>query len=91
MAAVGALNGAWFAIYALLYSGIAGGIIAVIILTFKGQLIPVLENLVISLTNFASLFFKKGYKKTLVPIHSGIRFPYGIAILVGTCVAYYVR
>lgn len=91
MAAVGALNGWHFVIFAFLYTAIAGGVIAIVMLFLKGQLRNVLFNIFIGLTNYVSLLFKKGFGQPLLPVNSGIRFPYAVAILIGTCAAFYLR
>lgn len=91
MAAVGALNGWYFVIFAFLYSAVAGGIIAAGVLLVKGQLGRTMFNIGVALSNYFSLLFRKGRRQPLLPVHSGIRFPYAIAILVGTCTAYLMR
>ena len=88
MAAVGALNGAGFAFYAFIYSALAGGVIAVILLIIRGQVKPVFFNLFIGLGNLAAgIRSEKGERRDLLPVDSGIRFPYGIAIMLGTIAA----
>lgn len=87
MAAVGALNGAGFAFYAFIYSALAGGVIAVILLIVRGQIKPVLFNIVLALNNLIAI----GERRDLLPVDSGTRFPYGIAIMVGTVAACWLR
>ena len=91
LAAVGALNGLQFVFSSFLYSAVIGGIIASAILTVKGQLYYVLLNILVALQNVSFHIFKRREKQSFKPITVGISFPYGIAILLGTVAAYWLR
>lgn len=91
LAAVGALNGSLFVFHTFLFSAIAGGVIAVIILLIKKQLFPVLFNLLSILRNLPVYIFQKGQRKEIVPLISDISFPFGTAIFLGTVAATWVR
>lgn len=77
MGAVGALKGPVFVLYAGLASAVAGGVIAVIVLIFRGRLIQVFKNIVWGLAVNKTFFFSNGN-------FVGGNFPYGIAIVAGT-------
>lgn len=88
MAAIGALTGASFTFYSFIYTGIIGGIIALIlIIKSKG-----LGNSIKSLF-FSVLFLKSQLGSLKVPAKnsSSITFPYGVAIVLGTVCAFMVR
>ena len=87
LAAVGALNGAQFVLFTFLYGAIAGGLIALGIVIVRGQLYSILLNIAWTLRNFSVNIFKAGAQRQPSP-SSGIRFPYGIAILIGTLATY---
>lgn len=88
MAAVGALNGFHITLYAVLYSAVAGGVIALGYSMIKRKASIVLLN------TFFALPFMMGTKAgnlNLNKVNSGIRFPYAVAILTGTITAFLLR
>lgn len=91
LGAIGALQGPHFVLFTFLYGAIAGGVMALIIVAFHGQLYNVVLNVYLSLKNFLGIVVRSRGKHPLMPVSSGIRFPYGIAILAGTVLAFYVR
>ncbi len=89
LAAIGALNGTQFAFYTFLYSAIAGGAIALVVILIRGQLFQVISNLMWIFRNLSVYIFNRGERPE--PVTSGIRFPYGAALLLGTVTAYLLR
>lgn len=85
MAAIGALTGKTFTFHAFIFTGIIGGIIAlVLIIKSKGFM-----NSIKSF--FFSIFFLKSNLGTMVvnqKKNESITFPYGVAIVLGTVCAY---
>lgn len=88
LAAVGALNGPSFVLYTFLYGAIAGGILAVLYALFRGQFSRVIANFK---TSFLGIALKVRAKGSPVMVTSGLRFPYGIAFLIGSVITYWVR
>lgn len=91
LGAIGALQGGHFVWFTFLYGAVAGGVIAAVILAWHGQLYNVVLNVYISLKNFLGVVIRSGGRHPLLPVSSGIRFPYGIAILAGAILASCVR
>ena len=87
MAAIGALNGWEFTLYAFLYSAIIGGIMALAISIWNKKLSQVFFNILMQFTT-GQFKIEEGEKS---PLSSGLSFPYGIAIMIGTCMAYWFR
>jgi prepilin peptidase CpaA len=90
MAAVGAFLGATGALYALLFTMMAGGLLAVAVLLFQGRLVSVLS----SMKNpgqilQASLNGDQVAKPA--PKRLGTRLPYSWAILLGTLGSVYTK
>lgn len=77
LGAIGALKGPVFVLYAGLASAIAGGLLAVLLLIYRGTLSQVLKNTAWGLATLKGSFLTRG---NLI----GGSFPYGIAIAVGT-------
>lgn len=91
LAAIGALNGLWFGIYTLLYSSLIGGLIALILAAFRGQLGLTVFNLSSSLVSVRMNVLKGKLPDSNSIITTGITFPYGIAIFMGVAVTYVLR
>lgn len=87
MAAIGALNGWEFVLYAFLYSAVIGGIMALAISIWNKKLSQVFFNILMQFTT-GQFKIEEGEKS---PLSSGLSFPYGIAIMIGTCIAYWFR
>jgi prepilin peptidase CpaA len=87
MAAIGALNGWEFVLYAFLYSAVVGGIMAAAISLWNKKLGQVIFNILMQFTT-GQFKIEEGEKS---PLSSGLSFPYGIAIMIGTCIAYWFR
>ncbi|MEH7112644.1 prepilin peptidase [Neobacillus niacini] len=81
MAAIGALMGTSFVFYCFLYTALIGGLIALmIILKQKGLVITIktfFYKIVFFQSNVGSIVLKKENQ-------TGISFPYGVAIVLGT-------
>ncbi|WP_366924539.1 A24 family peptidase [Metallumcola ferriviriculae] len=91
LAAVGAINGVDFVIWAFLYSALAGGVMALSYSLIKGQLRVVISNITFTTTSYI-LGIKNGSgTKGLVFAPSGLYLPYAVAILVGTLATYALR
>jgi len=88
LAAVGALNGPSFVLYTFLYGAIAGGILAVFYALLRGQFSRVIANFK---TSFLGIALKVRAKGSPVMVTSGLKFPYGIAFLIGSVITYWVR
>lgn len=95
MGVVGALMGWKFSLSAVLYSGIAGGIIAIIITVFHKDFFHLLNKITIPIFRpILNFFYKRTGKETLLKkLHTidEVRLdktkkyiPYGVAITVGT-------
>lgn len=95
MGAVGALMGWKFSLSAVLYSGIAGGIIAIIVTLFDKNFINLIKKLIIHIFSPILKFFylrteKETFLKKLHNIdevnlnHTKKYIPYGVAITIGT-------
>lgn len=79
LAAVGALAGPHFVFYTFIYAALAGGVMALAVLLFRGRTFSVLNNMVLTVV-FPG--------QSLVKSNLGI--PYGIAIFIGTLAAWYM-
>ena len=88
LAAVGALNGPSFVLYTFLYGAIAGGILAVFYALLRGQFSRVIANFK---TSFLGIALKVRAKGSPVMVTSGLKFPYGIAFLIGSVITCWVR
>ena len=88
LAAVGALNGPSFVLYTFLYGAIAGGILAIFYALLRGQFSRVIANFK---TSFLGIALKARTKGSPVMVTSGLKFPYGIAFLIGSVITCWVR
>ena len=88
LAAIGALNGSTFVFYTFLYSAMAGGLLALAIALFRGQIYTVMTNVWVSLQGIT--LGVQDVDRPLV-VTSGLKFPYGVAFLIGTIVTYWLR
>lgn len=77
MAAVGTIKGPAFVVNAGLSSAIAGGVLALVLLAYRGVLAEVLKNSVWGLVTLKGSYFSGGSM-------TGGTFPYGVAIFAGT-------
>lgn len=102
LGAIGALMGAKFVLIAALYTAIAGGVIALIILLYKGRLLQILKKGLVKIakpiSNSLALAFKSTWFERMAlnlssvadadtQKHAPIKFAYGIAIALGTLIA----
>jgi prepilin peptidase CpaA len=83
MAAIGALKGASFVFHAFLYTAIIGGLISLFILVKRMGFIESLKY-----TFFAFAIFKENVGTLDQSASKDMSFPYGIAIFIGTMMAY---
>lgn len=79
LAAIGALNGPYFALFTFIYGAIAGGVMALLVLLLRGRAMTVLGNLVFTVVVPGQCLVK-----------SNLGIPYGIAIFIGTVAAWYM-
>jgi prepilin peptidase CpaA len=86
--AIGAINGGVFVFYTAIYSAIAGGIIAIGYVLMRRQMTLAFAATTTLLRNIPTLW---GGRHDPIAISSGIKFPYGIAILAGTIATYTLR
>jgi len=87
LAAIGALKGPEFVLKAAVYMGIAGGVLAIIILLYQKRLFSTLKDLTMGLIVLFATKFKVvnfGNKS------ANNMFPYGVAITMGALAAYIV-
>lgn len=86
LAVIGAIKGPLFIFYTALGMALAGGIISLIILIYKRQLI----NLFGRLLSGIKLLFATGGKVVAFDLNrEKIMFPYGLAIVAGTASAFW--
>ena len=85
MAAIGAWLAYPHAVIALLASLVAGGVIAAVVAVRRGVLATALRN-----TGFA-LAWTLQRQPAFVPVSTGVRFPFALAILAGCAVASWVK
>lgn len=88
LAAVGALGGPSFVFHAFLFTGLAGGAIAILVLLLRRRVRYALAGVAFQLHNL--LFFGQ-LPRPGDPKSSPLRFPYGTAIAVGSFAAFFVR
>lgn len=91
LAMIGALNGSQFVFQTFLYGAVFGGVIALAVSLLRGRLSLVLFNTLWALQNFSVQKIIGTGAKSPFFMDSNIRFPYGVAILAGTIIAYYMR
>jgi len=85
-AAIGALKGWQFFVWALIYITLAGFILAVAVLVWRGRFIESLKNSIV-------FFFrpKKLKKKMEAADEKPVMIPYGLAMAVGTMCAWFLE
>jgi prepilin peptidase CpaA len=84
LAAVGALSSAFFALTALFYASLVGGVMAIAVLIWKGELVA-------GLTRTLRLLLRRKAAETAGPgAAARLTIPYGVAIGIGTLWAYFV-
>ncbi|MGJ7919800.1 A24 family peptidase [Neobacillus sp. LXY-4] len=91
MAAIGALMGTTFTFYSFIYTGLIGGIIALILIIKSQGLWNLLKSMSFVLKSFffRLLFLRSDLGEIVVNKNkSKIAFPYGVAIVLGTVLAY---
>ncbi|MCX5779945.1 MAG: prepilin peptidase [Firmicutes bacterium] len=86
LAVIGAVKGPLFVVYSALGMGLAGGIIALLILTYQGSVINTLKSFfrgiwLMLITGFKVIKFDFDNEKTMLP--------YGLAIAIGVVGAYW--
>lgn len=91
MAAIASLNGMTFGIFALLYSSIIGALIALTLAVYRGQLGVTIFTIHSSLLSLTSKIFEGKKPQSDDIITMGIKFPYGLAIFLGTVTTYLMR
>lgn len=84
---VGAFKGPEFVFYAFLLSAVIGGIMAIFLLIYNKSLLAVGKNIFYSML---AMLFSKFRLRTYEP-QSQVKLPYGVAIAVGTLIAFWVR
>jgi len=89
MLAVAAIGGAenLFIVYALLYSALIGALMALLVLIWRGRLREGLKGAVRFTFSARRLGSKEGETRRLV---TGVAVPYGLAISIGSVIAWYV-
>jgi prepilin peptidase CpaA len=96
MAAIGALTGATFTFYSFIYTGLIGGVIALILIIKTKGLRNSLKSLWFLLKSliFRVLFLRSELGEMVVKKDKGsgsnITFPYGVAIVLGTVCAFWI-
>jgi len=85
-AAIGALHGYAFFLWALVYMTLAGCMLAVVVLVWKGMLLETIKNSVL-------FFFRPGKLKAKLEASGKqpVFIPYGVAMAAGTMVAWFLR
>ena len=76
MAAIGAIGGPVFAFWNVLLTAVVGGLLALIVLIARRQLIPVVTGMLLD-----------AYTRQMPQATSGIRLPYAVPIAIGTLTA----
>jgi len=85
-AAIGAIGGLWFFLASLIYITLAGSIIAVTILIWRGRFVESVRN--------SLVFFFRPAKLKKAMDDAGtepVMIPYGLAMAAGSMVAWYIR
>lgn len=91
MGAVGALKGPYFAFNAFLATGITGGIFAIAVLIKQKRLLSTLKRIALTFLVFIGSRFRINTLKSLDKAEYHESLPYGLAIGIGTFVAYLMR
>ncbi|MGI6227871.1 MAG: A24 family peptidase [Peptococcales bacterium] len=87
LATIGSIKGPTFVLYAGLYMGIAGGVLAILILIYQKRLFVTVKDL---LTGFIILFATRFKVANFGNKNANNMFPYGVAITMGALAAYIV-
>lgn len=86
---VGAFKGALFAFYTFIAMALWGGLIAVLLLITRGQLLKTLRRLWLGF--IFHVFKVKKMQESIIDSYSGVSFPYALAIALGAVSAYFVK
>lgn len=86
---VGSFKGALFVFQTFICMALWGGLIAVVFLIIRGDLLKTLRRLWNAL--LMALFKVQKLKDTVEASNSGVCFPYALAIALGTLSAYFVK
>ncbi|WP_280770406.1 A24 family peptidase [Salipaludibacillus daqingensis] len=84
LAAIGALTGVSFVFYSFIYTAIIGGVISIFLIMKK-------RGVVHSIRSFIYMPLLKSTKGSFTSHSDRITFPYGVAIVFGTVIAYVGR
>lgn len=84
LAAIGALTGISFVFYSFIYTAIIGGVISIFLIMKK-------RGVVHSIRSFIYMPLLKSTKGSFTSHSDRITFPYGVAIVLGTVIAYVGR
>lgn len=90
LGAIGALKGPEFVWVAFIFTGLAGGVVAVAFLLYQGKLFKTLKRVFLSLYILLGSKLKINTLNTLDKTEFHEAFPYGIAIVAGTVATYLV-
>lgn len=90
LGAIGALKGGVFVFKAFLAAGLAGGVLAIVVLIREKRLLLTLQSLWFSMRVLFGSFFKVNTLKSLDKAEYSESLPYGLAIGMGTLMAYVV-
>jgi prepilin peptidase CpaA len=88
MAAIGSLTGASFTFNSFIFTGIIGGVIALILIIKSKGIINFIKSLLLSIIYFRN---NLGSMVRATKNNSKITFPYGVAIVLGTVCAFIVE
>lgn len=86
---VGAFKGALFVFHTFIGMALCGGLIAVVLLIARGELLKTLRRLWTSV--LLHLFKVQRLQETVASSNSGIVFPYALAIALGATSAYFIN
>ena len=90
VSAIGALKGPLFVFKVFLGTGLAGGVLAILVLLRQKRLLSTIKRVSRSLYIFIGSVFKVNTLKTLDKAEFDESLPYGVAIGIGTVMAYLV-
>ncbi|MFC6038759.1 prepilin peptidase [Paenisporosarcina macmurdoensis] len=85
LAAIGAWNGTFFIFYTSIYAGIIGGLIALLILLKRRELVFTLKRMLFSVAFIKSA---KGYLVIKDDVHGSFSIPYAIPIALGALLTF---
>lgn len=86
---VGAFKGALFTFYTFIAMAVWGGIIAVVLLINRGELLKTLRRLWLSF--MFHVFKVKKMQESITDSNSGVSFPYALAIALGAVSTYFIK